>query len=108
MEKFMKFQYYIVLVLVLPLSGCIADCFLGCGLPPGTLYHPKSDTPVRDCYNNILTKSDAQSRAFWDENNLPHGTINFACRNHKAYLPGNVPEDLKDLPDDRNLRIWTP
>ncbi|MDV2439490.1 hypothetical protein QR665_08370 [Acinetobacter gerneri] len=44
-----------------------------------------------DCRGRPLVKDGAWTNAFWDNNNLPHGTIYFVCRDGKAYLPEKAP-----------------
>ncbi len=46
---------------------------------------------VMDCRGRPLVKDGAWTNAFWDNNNLPHGTIYFVCRDGKAYLPEKAP-----------------
>ncbi|EPR82770.1 hypothetical protein L289_2688 [Acinetobacter gerneri DSM 14967 = CIP 107464 = MTCC 9824] len=44
-----------------------------------------------DCRGRPLVKDGSLTKRFWQENNLPYGTIHFACRDGKAYLPEKAP-----------------
>ena len=71
--------------------------FTGCGpLPVDVNRKPdylrnSNGWIVVTCSGDSLIKGSAKTQAFWDNNNLPHGTIHFVCRDGKAYLPENAP-----------------
>ncbi len=47
---------------------------------------------IMDCKGSPLSKDGPWTEAFWDKNNLPHGTTKFVCKDGKAYLPGQLPK----------------
>ena len=50
-------------------------------------------TEVVQCDGAGIPLRNKAPEWFWEENNLPKGTINFVCKNGKAYLPNQVPKD---------------
>ena len=59
----------------------------------GTEYlKDKNGNNVRDCSYTLLSLRGGAT-IFWEENNLPKGTTEFVCKNGKAYLPNQVPND---------------
>ncbi len=74
-----------------------------CSIDPLDFYNPTHQKSylknslgraVQDCTDTgrYIALGDS-AKEFWKENNLPKGTINFVCKNGKAYLPDQVPKD---------------
>ena len=81
----------------------IGVCLTACSIDPLDFYNPIHQGEhlknslgrlVQDCTGTgrYIREGEVAER-FWKENNLPKGTINFVCKNGKAYLPDQVPKD---------------
>ncbi|EPF74538.1 hypothetical protein [Acinetobacter rudis] len=89
-----------VVALLVLMSAPLTACFLGSFGPLPMDVNRKNEYLeyswggiVKDCQGNALSSADSLStKAFWDNNHLPHGTIDFVCVDGKAYLPGQQPK----------------
>ena len=53
----------------------------------------KEGHAVFDCNGKLIPYRSDGVKDFWQENNLPKGTTDFICKNGKAYLPNQVPNN---------------
>ena len=58
---------------------------------PEYLRHPNGQR-VLQCDGSGIAMRGAREK-FWRDNDLPKGTLNFVCKNGKAYLPDQVPRN---------------
>ncbi|MDQ9010212.1 hypothetical protein RFI36_10740 [Acinetobacter gerneri] len=89
---------YLLSLILCGLSIPLTACFLGSFGPLPMDVHNNAkylEQPgggiVKDCSGSPLSKDSLLTRRFWQENNLPQGTIYFVCRDGKAYLPEKAP-----------------
>ncbi|MEN8281468.1 hypothetical protein [Acinetobacter gerneri] len=89
---------YLLSLILCGLSISLTACILGSFGPLPMDVHNNSkyyEFPdgglVMDCRGYPLSKDSRVTNAFWDNNNLSRGTIYFACRDGKAYLPEKAP-----------------
>ncbi|MDQ9010211.1 hypothetical protein RFI36_10735 [Acinetobacter gerneri] len=89
---------YLLSLILCGLSISLTACFLGSFGPLPMDVHNNSkyyEFPggglVMDCRGYPLGKDSEVTDYFWDKNNLPRGTLNFVCRDGKAYLPEKAP-----------------
>jgi hypothetical protein len=89
---------YLISLILCGLSIALTACILGgLGLLPldvnrdNDYLRNKDGYIVDDCNGNSLSSDSLPTRRFWQENNLPRGTLNFVCRDGKAYLPEKAP-----------------
>ena len=87
---------FIRIVIVLHLAVLLCACNMADWSPiktePEYLRYPNGHR-VQQCDGSGIPLRNGAPERFWERNNLPKGTINFVCKNGKAYLPGQVPKD---------------
>lgn len=81
-----------VLQLVLFLSACNLADWSPINKSPEFLRHPDGQI-IRQCDGSGIAMRGGAREKFWRDNDLPKGTINFVCKNGKAYLPDQVPKN---------------
>ena len=89
-EIIMKKSYLIA-------SGLIAVLLTGCIDNMAGINNSKPDKYILngkggwalDCLSN--QPLGVNGDYFWDYNNLPHGTVDYVCKEGRAYLPGQAP-----------------
>ncbi|MGO1283043.1 MULTISPECIES: hypothetical protein [unclassified Psychrobacter] len=94
-------------------SGLTAVLLTGCIKDPAGIHNTNVDNYILnseggwalDCVTNRPLGSDGDY--FWDYNNLPHGTVDYVCKEGRAYLPGQAPNcDMQDgfCPPDKDTK----